>query len=370
MNIFKLSFSQNKSRYYFTLIGLAIAGIILIFSLFYTSAIEHSVAQTLPLKEGEMHLYVDEENYKEIPINYYERLKENFEVLIPFVKTERIYNGKTFGIIGTDINGSKLFVNQEFIDFEISKQFTTTTNYPKIYIHESYQNELEGLIIPINQENFEVCGLYKCEDAETNKNNFIISLKDYSTGIDPTIINNDSEITKYIITDYFIKTSLDEQTAINKIISIYETPGVRYFISTFKSLLQREMDSFLLFKSIPTIFFILVAIFSILNIYVAISLTIKERKHFYKILTILGMKLRHLKKIILIEVSLISLIATVISFFMGLFISFIIVSSIDGLTFTWSPIGQLLIALMAMFFVPIVQTLLSIQTVKYKQIIN
>ncbi|HHX81037.1 MAG TPA: hypothetical protein GX692_08240 [Acholeplasmataceae bacterium] len=370
MNLFKLSFSQNKSRFFFTLIALMIAGIALTFSLFYTSSIKQNLAKSLPLRNGEIHLFVNERIYKEVPVNFYEKLKEEFDIVIPFVSKDTLYNEKIYRIIGTDINGNKLFINNQFLNFEITEQLATSSDYPQVYLHENVRSNLEGNLIQINNKNFEIAGFYKLDsDSEEDLNNIILSLDDYANGIDETI-KSETPFTRFIIDDYYLKTNLDEENAIQKIISVYNDPQVRFSLNTHASILRLEMQQFLLFESVPTIFFIFVTLFSIINIYITIKLAIRERRKFYTVLTFLGMKLRHLKLMLLLEVSFISVIAGFGALLLGIGISFITISLNKELVFAWTKPELLVIVLLTMVFLPIIQTLISVQSIKYKHIIN
>lgn len=370
MRLLKLSFSQNKSRFFFMLIALMIAGIALTFSLFYTSSIEQNLAKSLPLKEDELHLFVNEEIYKEEQINFYEKLKEEFEVVIPFVNTTAVYNDEIYGIIGTDISGGKIFIDNSFIDFEITEKLEPISDHPQAYLHEGEKSGLEGNLIQIEHRDFEVIGYYRLvSDDEEYQKYIILSLEDYAKGIDTSVIYENS-ITKYIISDYYIKTSIDEDSAIEKIIAVYEKPEIRYFVKTHQALLKTEMNQFMLFESIPTIFFIFVSIFSIINVIITINLAIREKRKYYTILTILGMKIRHLRLMLLIEVSIISLIAALGAFLLGFGTSIIVIAFSKELIFSWARPELLLIVILTLVFLPIIQTLISVQSIKYKHIIN
>lgn len=373
MNIYKLSISQQKFRYLFTLIGLIIAGVVMIFSLFYTNSIKQSIIKTIPLKEDEIHLFVNENTYTKDPVNHYERLKNDFDVVIPFVKSDIYYIDEMITVVGTNLDGNKLLVDNKFIDINILEKYTTKTAYPKVIVQESLVNKSSEKIIELNEIDVEISGTFKLLDVNANElyqDYMIFSLDDYAKVIDSKVISEESGITKYLIRDYYIKNSFTESDAKQKIINIYNADNVLNDISTHNSLLKYEMNNFLLFTSIPTIFFILILIFSILNIFVSINLTIKERKHYYTILTILGMRLKHLKKMITIEISIVSIIASIGSLILGIITSLVVISFTKDLTFVWAPLPYLCIVMLAIIVVPIIQTIITIKFIKYKHIIN
>lgn len=370
MNIYKLSLSQQKSRYLFTLIGLMVAGVVMFFSLFYTTSIKQSLVKTIPLKQDEIHLFINEEAYANNPVNYYEKLKNDFEVVIPFVKSQMIYNDSVCSVFGTDIAGKKILVDNSFLDITILNQFVATTSNPKVLVSESLINNTIEKVIEINGIEVEIIGVFKLPYEEKDESFIIFSLEDYARVIDSSIISEESGINKYLIKDYYIKTKLSENDAKNKIIDIYNSVHVLNFISTHNSLLDYEMNNFVLFISIPTIFFILVLVFSVLNIFVSINLTIKERRHYYMILSTLGMRLKHLKQMILFEIFILSFIAAIGSLILGIITSLIVISLTSGLTFVWASWPYLILVMLAIIVIPVIQSIITMQFIKYKHIIN
>ncbi len=150
---------------------------------------------------------------------------------------------------------------------------------------------------------------------------------------------------------------------------IYNAFDSHYFIDSYDKLFNSQMNEFMMFSSIPIMFFILVSIFSFFNTFISINLSIEERKKFYSILSTLGMKLRHLKIMIVIEMSIISIFAAVLSIFIGLIISLVSISFSKGLTFELVPFPKFALALLAIIIIPIVQTCISTIFIKYKQIL-
>ena len=370
MTIFQLSLKNISKKLFFSLFSFVIAGSALVFSLFYIASIEHSVSKSLALSKGEYISYVNEERFSNIPVNYYERFKEEFDYVIPYVYNTGIVSyDYDCMIIGTDIKKNIIYYNGNLYNYEIELSEVYDTEKPLVYLSENLKNSVNNNLIEINGIEYQVGGFIKILEKSLNENIVITTLDIYGQYVDMSIINNDSGIYKYIIDTYYITSNQNEDEVINTISMIYNAPDSRYFVDSYKKIFDSQMEVFMMFSNIPVTFFILVSVFSFFNIYISINLSIAERKKYYSILSTLGMKLKHLRKMIIIEMSIISVISAILSIFIGMFISLIAISASKGLTFAMASIPKFFLTLIAIIMVPIILTTISTRFIKYKQII-
>lgn len=138
------------------------------------------------------------------------------------------------------------------------------------------------------------------------------------------------------------------------------------FLQTHDSLLKERMSTFILIESVPVIIFILILLFSWINIFIAIQLTIKERRSFYAILSILGMNVKRLRKLIIQEFFYISVLSALISVVLGIVISVPVIAFTQGLTFQLVDWWKMLLVFISIVVVPVGQTMLSVQFIRYK----
>ena len=156
MNIFKLSFKNITKKMFFSISSFIIAGTLLFFTLFYLSSIEASVSKSIPLNIGEYNSYVDENRFTEIPINFYQRLKEEFDVVIPYVyELGSISTENDCVIIGTDIETNKLYFNNKFYNYTIRPENDLDCTGPFVFLSENLKETVSNSNL-INNSNIKV----------------------------------------------------------------------------------------------------------------------------------------------------------------------------------------------------------------------
>lgn len=370
MNLTKLCFKNFNKKLILSLLAFTVAGAAMFFSLFYTSAIENKVANEINLNKDEYYSYVNESRISGNKINYYECLKEEFEQVVPFVETEILINSELYNVLGTDIDQKKLKLKNSFFDYEIEEEPTSSTTRSKVYLHQSLKSK------PIVNEildklDFDLGGWFKLSNQtiEEIDHTMILSLSDYAISIDNKIIHSESGIVKYVIQSYFIKSSIGEKNLLDSVNRIYGTSEGEYFIDTYTKLFNQTMEKYLIFSSFPIYFFVIISIFAFFNVLISINLSISEQKNYYFILTLLGMKQRDLRKMIVLEISIISFISSIISIILGFVISLITIHFTKNLTFSWASFSEFIIVFLLVLLIPIIQSFISSLFIKYKNII-
>lgn len=358
---------SSKNRILFTMIGLVLSGIVLVISMFYLEALSHSISKSIPLKPNEYHLFMDETRFESVPKNYYQTLKENMSEVIPFIVRDDVFTDQQIQIIGTDLDSLKLYQNQQFYDLEITQTLTTTTTYPKISVDESFYALVSNPIIQLHSGTFEIQSVFELKNGvETPYPVVLMDLHSMANHIDGSIRSSVSGIEKFYVEHYYIQSNLSIDETVLYLETMYGDPAIMAFLQTHDSLLQERMQTFLLIESIPVIIFILILLFSWINIFIAIQLTIKERRAFYAILSILGMNVKRLRQLIIQEFFYISLGSALISVILGILISIPVIVFTPGLSFQWVAWWKMLLVFISIVTVPVVQTMFSVQFIRYK----
>lgn len=358
---------SSKNRILFTMIGLVLSGIVLVISMFYLEALSHSISKSIPLKPNEYHLFMDETRFESVPKNYYQTLKENMSEVIPFIVRDDVFTDQQIQIIGTDLTGLKIYQNQQFYDLEMTQTLTTTTAYPKISVDTSFYDLISNPIIQLNTGTFEIQSVFELKNGvETPYPVVLMDLHSMANHIDGSIRSSASGIEKFYVEHYYIQSNLSIDETVLYLETMYGDPAIMAFLQTHDSLLQERMQTFLLIESIPVIIFILILLFSWINIFIAIQLTIKERRAFYAILSILGMNVKRLRQLIIQEFFYISLGSALISVILGILISIPVIVFTPGLSFQWVAWWKMLLVFISIVTVPVVQTMFSVQFIRYK----
>ncbi len=358
---------SSKNRIIFTMIGLVLSGIILVTSMFYLEALSYSISKSIPLKPNEYHLFMDETRFETVPKNYYQTLLENMINVIPFVVRDEVFMSNQVQIIGTDLDGLKLYQNQQFYDLDIIESLTTTTAYPKISVDASFYAMVSNPIIQIHNGTFEIQSVFELKNGvETPYPSVMLDLHSMANFIDSSIRSNVSGIEKFYIEHYYIQSEHSIKETILYLETLYGDPAIMAFLQTHDSLLKERMSTFILIESVPVIIFILILLFSWINIFIAIQLTIKERRSFYAILSILGMNVKRLRKLIIQEFFYISVLSALISVVLGIVISVPVIAFTQGLTFQLVDWWKMLLVFISIVVVPVGQTMLSVQFIRYK----
>lgn len=358
---------SSKNRILFTMIGLVLSGIVLVISMFYLEALSHSISKSIPLKPNEYHLFMDETRFESVPKNYYQTLKENMSEVIPFIVRDDVFTDQQIQIIGTDLTGLKIYQNQQFYDLEMTQTLTTTTAYPKISVDTSFYDLISNPIIQLNTGTFEIQSVFELKNGvETPYPVVLMDLHSMANHIDGSIRSGVSGIEKFYVEHYYIQSNLSIDETVLYLETMYGDPAIMAFLQTHDSLLQERMQTFLLIESIPVIIFILILLFSWINIFIAIQLTIKERRAFYAILSILGMNVKRLRQLIIQEFFYISLGSALISVILGILISIPVIVFTPGLSFQWVAWWKMLLVFISIVTVPVVQTMFSVQFIRYK----
>lgn len=358
---------SSKNRILFTMIGLVLSGIVLVISMFYLEALSHSISKSIPLKPNEYHLFMDETRFESVPKNYYQTLKENMSEVIPFIVRDDVFTDQQIQIIGTDLTGLKIYQNQQFYDLEMTQSLTTTTAYPKISVDTSFYDLISNPIIQLNTGTFEIQSVFELKNGvETPYPVVLMDLHSMANHIDGSIRSSVSGIEKFYVEHYYIQSNLSIDETVLYLETMYGDPAIMAFLQTHDSLLQERMQTFLLIESIPVIIFILILLFSWINIFIAIQLTIKERRAFYAILSILGMNVKRLRQLIIQEFFYISLGSALISVILGILISIPVIVFTPGLSFQWVAWWKMLLVFISIVTVPVVQTMFSVQFIRYK----
>lgn len=358
---------SSKNRILFTMVGLVLSGIVLVISMFYLEALSHSISKSIPLKPNEYHLFMDETRFESVPKNYYQTLKENMSEVIPFIVRDDVFTDQQIQIIGTDLTGLKIYQNQQFYDLEMTQTLTTTTAYPKISVDTSFYDLTSNPIIQLNTGTFEIQSVFELKNGvETPYPVVLLDLHSMANHIDGSIRSSVSGIEKFYVEHYYIQSNLSIDETVLYLETMYGDPAIMAFLQTHDSLLQERMQTFLLIESIPVIIFILILLFSWINIFIAIQLTIKERRSFYAILSILGMNVKRLRQLIIQEFFYISLGSALISVILGILISIPVIVFTPGLSFQWVAWWKMLLVFISIVTVPVVQTMFSVQFIRYK----
>lgn len=358
---------SSKNRILFTMIGLVLSGIVLVISMFYLEALSHSISKSIPLKPNEYHLFMDETRFESVPKNYYQTLKENMSEVIPFIVRDDVFTDQQIQIIGTDLTGLKIYQNQQFYDLEMTQTLTTTTAYPKISVDTSFYDLISNPIIQLNTGTFEIQSVFELKNGvETPYPVVLMDIHSMANHIDGSIRSSVSGIEKFYVEHYYIQSNLSIDETVLYLETMYGDPAIMAFLQTHDSLLQERMQTFLLIESIPVIIFILILLFSWINIFIAIQLTIKERRAFYAILSILGMNVKRLRQLITQEFFYISLGSALISVILGILISIPVIVFTPGLSFQWVAWWKMLLVFISIVTVPVVQTMFSVQFIRYK----
>ena len=65
----QLIMKQNMKRFIFAIIGISIAGILLVFGLFISESVKHKISENIELNENEYYLYINDSRFEEEPSN-------------------------------------------------------------------------------------------------------------------------------------------------------------------------------------------------------------------------------------------------------------------------------------------------------------
>src|SRR5690606_17902869 len=114
MNINFKTFGQKSTRFIFPLIGIVLAGMVLIFGIFMTETIKQSVIKNIYLKPDEYRLFINDLNYVENDKYHINHLKNIYHVVIPFNNMNIMYNQKHTYVVGTNIEHEKLLIENSF----------------------------------------------------------------------------------------------------------------------------------------------------------------------------------------------------------------------------------------------------------------
>lgn len=353
----------NKKRLIFTMLSFALSGSIVIMSIFLMASVTNLVDEKINIRENEYYTFVDENRYSEVAKNYYHLLEESFETVIPFVHSRAV--NFEIDIIGTDTEKHKVLINDLVYDYRIINSHTIQNELPNIYVTQSFYEANENQdIINLNGVDFYISDIIEINEID-NIDIVIMSLEDYRTHINNSIYINTNGINKYVIDFYYIYSQYDEATTRLLIERVYSDVTDQFVIS-YEYELNQGLNEFSLLVNLPIAFFAIISIFSFLNMYITIQLVIKERRKLIRILYIVGMKKKQLWRILLLENSIISFVTAVISLLLGIFISAISISLIDGLQLSMPKLLYLILVVIILIIVPILQTMLSLMLMRKK----
>ena len=372
MNINFKTFGQKSTRFIFPHIGIVLAGMVLIFGIFMTETIKQSVIKNIYLKPDEYRLFINDLNYVENEKYYFNDLKNNFDVVIPFNNMNIMYNQKQTYVVGTNIEHEKLLIENRFYDINV-------TSYDRIHALPSivYFKEIEtyemNSIIEVEGVSYEITGYFEFSDKETSYPNmhqiFVMDYVDFANQF-PEYLGGTEGNPHYYFQSYYIKSNLTHVSTFDKIGELYQVALPWLYIESFTTILNKLSDGYSMFQGISVTFFSLVAVFLSINIIISVHLTIKERNKLYTVFVVLGMKLSHLRKMILKEIAVLSIYSTIVSLVLGMVIYGITLSTNNEFEFTWVPIEQLFISLCVIYLIPVIETIIATRFIKYRSITN
>lgn len=361
MKYFKLILKQNNKRLLFTLIGLLISSVILFTALYYTESIKDKIKSNIALGNDEYSLYINEHRFESINQNYYEILNNSFDLVVPFNITEKKYNDITYKFIATDIKKEILYLDGLFIEGSLIKK-EISNEYPNIVIVSNKEEDIS--VMNILGITYNIEGTFIIDTIELSNNIFLMDYDTYTNYIDPNIIK---ENYGYFIEKYFIKSSFDNKQTLSILKGIYDDDFIHLYVDSYESLFNEALNSFLGIPNFAIIIFVLVGLFSFISIFVAINLTIQERKKYYAILSICGMNFKDLKKMILTEIFILSVITSILSYLISLLIT-IVILNITELNFVGVGFIKVLGLIGISILIPVIQTFIAIHFIKYKNI--
>lgn len=364
----QLIMKQNMKRFIFAIIGISIAGILLVFGLFISESVKHKISENIELNENEYYLYINDSRFEEEPINFYEILKSEFNNVIPFIHTSVLINNEFSIITGTDLDKDKILIHNKFYDVVITK-YDNPDNHPGILVHDTLIEYKEQTEVIINNINFKINGTFEIIDFNNavNTQYFMTSYTDYME-LDSSFFNNISGIDKFNFTEYYIYSTKGNDSTFSFISDLYNEPLLFTYMDSQTSLFREQSNQFTVFQGISVTFFVMISLFISINIFISINLTIKERKRFYLILSVLGMRLSDLRNMIIREISIISTVSALISFILGIVLAYLVISFQPGLDFIWLNFMESSITFIAILIVPIVHASLVLRFIKYKDI--
>ena len=363
---------QSKRRFIFPMIGMVVAGMTLIFGLFITETIKQSILKDIHLDEHEYKLFINDINYKESETNYYQSLKNVFDKVIPFNTLNTEYEDKYTYIIGTNLDDHKILFENRFYDITIDQVDANTLLPSVIYLKDSNDIAL-NTVIELDGISYEVVGYFEADTKYqyifSDKQIFMMSPEAFGTLL-PDYISDESGDTIYYFENYYIYSDLGNDATIDTVGQIYDVSLPWLYVESYQSILINESSRYNVFQGLTAVFFILVTLFLSINMMVSVNLTLRERKKFYSILVVLGMKLNHLTLMIIKENAVISLFTTLISFILGLIIYSISLLTQPRMIFTMIPIDQLIIGLGLIYLIPVLQAFVVTRFIRYRSLTN
>src|SRR3989339_198038 len=365
MRMIDLILMNKKKRLFFSIISLAIAGITVVFSLFFVASVSQSITSQLPITKDEYYLIIDESRYSDIDINYYERLRESFSEVIPFVRT--IDNISNIEIIGTDIDFNKTLINNNVYDFDVVFYNEISTTLPNVYVSQQVYSTLNSSnTIFLNNQEFNISRVINVENYE-GINIAIMSVESYEEFINENIFVSNDGISKYIFEFYYIISTFGENETKLIIESVY-SDFIDDSVVSYNELLNRELNDFSIIYQLPIIFFVLIAVVSFVNMNITIKLLVKDRIKFIKTLYIVGMKFSDLVKILVGEIVIVSSISSIVSLILGVLSSIIILSTYNQLSLTIPRIDYLIYVMILLVIIPVVQAYMSLISIRKKSV--
>ncbi len=365
MKMIDLVLLNKKKRLFFSIISLAIAGITVVFSIFFVASVRQSITSQLSIGKDEYYLIIDESRYSDININYFERLKESFPEVVPFVRT--LDSISEIEIIGTTMDSQKTLINNNIYTYEVVSENGISTTLPNVSVSEDIYSALNNsTTIVLNDQEFNISEVISIENYEET-NIAIMSVESYSEFIDDEILVTNNGTSKYIFEFYYIYSTLEENEVQLIIESIY-SDFIDDSVVSYNQLLNYELNNFSIIYELPIIFFILIALVSFVNMNITIKLLIKDRTKFIKTLYVLGMKFNDLVKILLGEITIVSAISSIFSLLIGIVSSIIVVSTYSQLSLAIPRIDHLFYVMILLFAIPIIQAFISLISLRKKSI--
>jgi ABC-type antimicrobial peptide transport system permease subunit len=366
MKMIDLVLMTNKKRLVFSILSLAIAGITVVFSIFFIASVRNMISDSLSITENEYYLNIDETRYIDTNINYYQRLKESFTEVVPFVTT--VDPITEFDVIGTDTSTNKVLLKQKIYTYNIIVENEYSSSLPNIIISEDAYTSLNySNTINFNNQDFYIAKVVSIISDDDYNFFTILPLDLYAEYIDNGISINSNGSQKYLVEFYYIYSEMGETSTRLIIEGIYSDFTDDYVIS-YISELNQSLNEFSVVYQLPIIFFTLISIISFFNMNITIKLLIKDRKRIIKTLYIVGMKFTDLTKILLGEIALVSLISSVISILIGIIISVVIISFYSNLNVVIPRMDYILYLMISLIIIPIVQSFISILSMRQKSI--
>ncbi len=316
-------------RYSLTILGLVFASSLIVFSLYYNDYLYSTLEDSIYLDYDEYHVYYDENRFSDINRNFFLALKEEFGDVEPYIEermnvviSDESYLTYVYGVDSLS-SVEKLYFDQEFheiITYKNNEIIQENCVFLSTNILDFYP---DISVVSIENNSFCVSGFFEIE-AGSSDIFVLIENNDYIEYIDAErYIELDGNFK--ILYDRYLVTSDESEESIRTFISnlFYDPTPSGEYIESFTELLEVKVSDEFPFTIIISFVFVVIVVFSMLNIFNTISFNILERKRANTILLSLGLRPKVLKNLIIIEFVVLGFIGSIISLIIGTIVFYV-----------------------------------------------